>query len=114
MGDRFSPARRPLIASLKSGMLDSGNQADRLYEFPPAIALRRENLPPGRGQAVITPSPLPGLLHPTAANPAALLQPVEERVKRSDVEAQCPARPEFNQLPNFIAVPLPVFHQGKN
>src|SRR6478752_4226097 len=103
-GERLVPSSRFLISALKSGMLDSCDQADGLHEFPPAIALGGEDLFSRRGEAVVTTAPLAGLLDPATANPTALFKPVEEGIQRSDVEPQQAARTHLDQLADVISM----------
>ena len=78
-------------------------------ELPPAVALRGENLLPGWREPVVAAATLPRLLHPSATNPAALLQSIKQRIKRSDVEAKRAAGTHLDQLPDVIAVTRTVF-----
>src|SRR5262249_26966179 len=59
-----------------------------------------------RRQRVEAAPPLASLLHPAAAQPAALFEAVEERVERGDVEFQLALRLRLDQLADFVAVAL--------
>lgn len=101
---RRREAIRSLTIFLNSGMFDSCNSADGGDEILPALALGTKHLAALRGQGVTAAAALFGLLHPAAIDQALLLQPVKQRVKRGDVKLQSAARPDLNQLGNFIAV----------
>src|ERR1041385_2826547 len=95
-------------------MLNPRDEADGLDELPPSFALCLENLSAGRRQPVITASPLPGLLHPAATDPAAFFQAIEQRIKRGHIETQRSARTHFDELPELIAMPRSIFDKRKN
>src|SRR5204863_4239709 len=92
VGERFNPTSRFLISSLKSGMLDSCDAADRFHKLAPAIPLRRQRFLARRRQPIVTPPPLPRLLDPATPNPSPLFEAIQQRIKRSDVEMQSPVR----------------------
>src|SRR5215213_2587863 len=95
-------------------MFDTRNAADRGDELAPATALRRQDLFARGGQAVIAPPPLARLLDPAPLDPAALLQAVEQRVERGDVEAQDAPRAPLDQVADVVAVPRLLFDQREN
>src|SRR5438477_1756808 len=95
-------------------MLNSGYSADRLDEFAPPVTLRGQNLFACGSQPIVAPSPLSGLLHPAAANPAALLEPVKQWVERCDVKAERAARPQFDKLTDVVPMSGAVLHERKN
>src|SRR5262249_47449083 len=70
----------------------------------PGAALPRQHLLAGAGDPVVAPAPLPGLLDPFALQPAALLETVEERVQRGDVEADHAAGAGGDELRDLVAV----------
>src|SRR5689334_9530830 len=96
VGGRSVPARRFLISSLKSGILDSGDQADGFDELAPTFALRGENFPARRGEPVITAAALSWLLDPATADPAAFLEAIEQRIERRDIEPERAARTQLD------------------
>src|SRR5215813_13412430 len=55
-------------------------------------------------QFVKTSPPLPGFLHPTAFDPAALFQPVKQEIKRGGVELQHAVRARLDQLADFVTM----------
>src|SRR6185369_2652102 len=81
-GDRFSPRSRSPISRFQSGMFESADAIDGFDKLAPTVPLCFEDLPTLSGQTIVTAPSLPGLLHPTALNPTALFEPVEQRVKR--------------------------------
>lgn len=109
---KFASALR--IAALKSGILDPGNARDRGHELAPTIALRRQNFSAGGREPIITASPLARLLDPPPADPPPFFQAIKQRIERSGVETQRPARPQINELPNVIAMPRPIPQQREN
>src|SRR4030081_3819413 len=87
-GRRFDPAKRFLISSFHSGMFHSRNATNRSNKRFPFLALLRQNPTPLSGEAVIAPAPLIGFFYPPPLNPASLFEPVQQRVKRGDVEME--------------------------
>src|SRR5438045_6702243 len=113
-GERPRLARRALISLRKSGILNSGDSTDCFHELEPAVALAGQHLFAGRGEAIITPPPLPGFFHPAAANPSSFLEPVEQGIKRSDIKPQRTAGAQLDQLTNVVSMPRPILDQRKN
>src|ERR1043165_8092077 len=87
---------------------------DRLDKPPPGGPPRRKSVLARRSQPVITPTPLACLLHPAPLNPAALLQTVQQRVERRDVEAERAARTLLDQTADVVAVPRALLDQRQN
>src|SRR5215469_1222267 len=106
------------LVSLHSGMFRSrdrrGNAIHRLDERVPAASLGGQDFLPWRGKAVVAAPPLSCLFHPSALNPAALLQAIEQRVERGHVKAQRASRAPFNQFTDLVAVPRPSLQQREN
>src|SRR5687768_6030952 len=86
-------------------MVERGDAVDGGDEIAPAAALGSEHPPSLCGEAVEAAPALARFLDPGAANPAALLEPVEERVEGGDVELQRAARARLDQLADLVAVP---------
>src|SRR5262245_53426170 len=107
-------ANRCLISVFHSGMFGSGDSTDRGHEGLPCATLRLQHFLPFGRQLVIAPPPLPGLLHPLPLDPAALLQPVEQRIERGDVETQRALRTGLDQLGNLVAVPGPGLNERED
>src|SRR5215510_3046028 len=105
-GASFKSASRCLISFFHSGMFGPGDAIDCRHKGFPGTALCRQDLLTFPCQAVITAPPLAGFLHPTAFDPAAFFQPVEERVERSYIEFQHAVRPRLDQLADFITMTL--------
>src|SRR5258708_3294577 len=95
-------------------MFDSGDAADRVGEFAPGVALRLEHLFARRRKPVAAAAALAGLFNPGALNPAALLEPVQQRIERGDAELQHAARPRFDQLAEVVAVTRLVLDERQN
>ena len=70
----------------------------------PALPLIREHLPSGPGDPVITTPALPGLFDPPPLNPAALLQPVQQRVEGRHCEADGALGLLLDHLAHLVAV----------
>jgi hypothetical protein len=68
-------------------MSDPRDLTNRLDEGHPSLALRRDDLAPLRGDAVIAPA-ASAVLDPSAFDPAAPLEAIEQRVERGSLEAQ--------------------------
>src|SRR5262245_24221780 len=94
-----------------SGMLYSCHPADGSNEFLPAPPLRGKCVSALMRQAVITPPSLFGLFHPAAVDPAFLLEPVEQRIQRRDVESQGAARSDLNQPRNVVPMTRLILEQ---
>src|SRR5690242_15425246 len=113
-GLRFSPAKRFLISIFHSGMLHPRNPAHSFGELLPLLALQREDALPLRSQAVVPPSPLTRLFHPSPLDPAPLLKPIKQRIEGGHVKMERAARADFNELADFVSVTRLVLQQGKN
>src|SRR4029077_19238830 len=113
-GERLNLARRALTSAFQSGILDSGDSTDCFHELEPAVTLAGQHFFTGRGEAIITPSPLPGLFHPAPANPSPFFEPVEQGIKRSDIKPKRSARAQLDQLTTDVAVPRPILDRRKN
>src|SRR5262245_38742355 len=100
-----SVERRCRSTPFQSGMIDSRDEAHRLDECLPGLALADEDAAALGGEAVEAAPPLAGLLDPAAAQPAALLEAVEQGVERCDVELEPPVRPRLDQLADLVAMP---------
>jgi hypothetical protein len=85
-------------------MIYSRDETHRVHERPPGIALAGEDATALGSQTVEAAPPLPSFLNPPALQPAALLQPVQERVERRDVELQLSGGSRFNQFADFVAM----------
>src|SRR5207247_9776045 len=55
-------------------------------------------------QPVVTPSALARLFDPSALNPPAFLEAIQERVERRDAEGEDAAGPRFDQLAELVAM----------
>jgi hypothetical protein len=73
-------------------MFNSGNSIDSFNKLPPTVALRSQDLFTFCGQTIVPTPALPSFFHPTALNPTASFEPVEQRVKRRYIEPQRPFR----------------------
>src|SRR5438105_9643986 len=88
---RVSGARRFLISSLNSGILQPRNPAHSCDKRLPGVALRSQHLASRGGQFVVPTTSLALFLRPAPLNPPAVFAPIKERIKRGDVKAQRPA-----------------------
>src|SRR6185437_922321 len=98
VGSRRSRAIRSWTIRFQSCMFNSCNPTHGRDEFLPALSLRAKDFSTFGGQAVITPSSLLGLFHPTACDPAPILEPVQQRIKGGDMKPQNTARSDLDQL----------------
>src|SRR5215510_4528307 len=69
-----------------SGITHLDDSLDRSHKAVPALTLLGQHAPAVRRDAVIAPPALPRLLDPAPDDPAALFEPVQERVQRRDLE----------------------------
>src|SRR6476660_1857236 len=113
-GDNRSSTSRALISTLKSGMLNSGDEVDRFDELAPAGALLRQHVFARGRQAVVATPTLPRLFNPAATNPVPFLQSIKQRIKGSDIESNRAARTQLDQLANLVSVSGTIFQQGQN
>src|SRR5689334_9990365 len=86
VGSRFRRARRLRTSSLKSGIFNLRDAIDGGNKGLPGAALRTQNLFPLCREPIVTAAALLGFIHPAAFYPAALFQPVQQRVKRCHIE----------------------------
>src|SRR5215831_5091694 len=107
-------AMRSRTISPHSGMLYSCHPADGSNEFLPALPLRGKRVSTLTRKTVIPPPPLLGLFDPAAVDPAPLLQPVQQRIERRDVESQGAARSDLNQPRNVISMPRLILEQRED
>src|SRR6476646_6674289 len=113
-GDNWSSARRALISTLKSGMLNPGDQVDGFDKLTPAGALFRKHVFARGCQAIVATPALPRLFNPAATNPVPFLQSIKQRIKGSDVESNRAARTQLDQLANLVSMSGTIFEQGQN
>src|SRR2546425_10294882 len=85
-------ASRARRCSVHSGMVDSRDEAHRVDESFPGLALTSEDAAALGRQAVEAPPSLAGLLHPPPLEPPAFFQPIQERIERRDMELQLSGR----------------------
>ena len=71
-------------------MFVSSDAAHGLDECCPRLALLGQYAAPFPGHLVEPAAPLAGLLDPGALDPSALLEAIEQRIERIDVERQLP------------------------
>src|SRR5687768_8608625 len=79
---------RDASGAVQSGIFGPGNQPNGVHELAPVVALRREHAASLGGQAIKAPPPLARLLDPLAGEPAALFEPIQQRIQRGDLEFQ--------------------------
>src|SRR5207237_4409418 len=84
------------------------------YELAPAVTLRREHGAPRRREAIETAPPLPGFLHPSTRDPAAVLHSIEQRIERRDVEGEHPLGAGLDHLLELVAVPRLRLEEGQD
>ena len=69
---------------------------------------------PAGGQAIVAAAPLPGAFHPSALNPAALLELVERGVERGEVVGEGAAGLFLDARGQVVAVTGRVLEQGQD
>src|SRR5580698_11339921 len=87
-GSNSSLAIAARISLGQSGMFFSRDAIDRVHKLGPRGALLLKDRLALRGEPVIAASALTGLFHPKARDEAALLQPVEQWIKRGYIELE--------------------------
>jgi hypothetical protein len=65
-------------------------------------------------ETIVATTTLPALFHPPALKPAALLQSVEQWIKRRHVESQGAARARLDRFADVVTVPRPGLDKGQN
>src|SRR5262245_5710326 len=104
-GFKLSGASRARTSLCQSCMVSSsGDPAHRLDERLPCLDLRREHAVTVGRELVEPAAPLAGLLDPGPLDPTSLLEPIQQRVQRIDVERQEPARADVDQLAELVTV----------
>src|SRR5688572_29012525 len=106
--------RRAGRSVFQSGMANPRNARERGHELLPAVPLALEHPPSLWSDAVEALPALPRLLDPASLDEAPLLQLVEHRVKRSDVELQHPAGAHLDQLADLVSVPRAILDEGEH
>src|SRR4029078_11593690 len=87
-GDSRSDARREWMCGFQSGMLPSRDQAHRLHELIPGLALSGQHALAGGCQAIKAAPALACLLDPRALDPTPFLESIEKRVQGVEVKHQ--------------------------
>src|SRR6185369_8045048 len=114
IGPSLRGSSRLLISAFHSGTFDSCDAVYRSHELFPPAPLGGEYFSAFTRQLVVTAAALTGLLDPSALDPSALLEPVQQRIKRRDVESKHAVRASLDQLADFVAVPGPDFNQRQD
>src|SRR6266540_2459051 len=92
------------MCCFQSGMFPSRHQAHGLDELVPGLALSGQHTLTCRRQPIEAAPALARLLNPRPLDPAALLEPIEQRIERIEVEHEPPARQRLDQLAKLVAV----------
>src|SRR5262245_40511966 len=94
-------------------MFASCHHTHRLDERVPRFALTLQH-PPSVGRELVEPPPaFAGLLDPGAFDPAALLEPVEQRIERVDVKHETAGRTGVDERCQLVAMARPGFEKGQ-
>src|SRR3954463_4216055 len=107
-------ASRAASRRFQSGMFGPRDELNRLDELAPVITLRGEHLAAFCRQPIKAPAALARLLDPSPRDPAALFEPVEERIERGHLELQPPAGSLLDQLADLVAMPCAGLDQRKD
>src|SRR5262249_33430153 len=105
---------RRLVSRFRSDIFRSRYTTDGGHKGLPDAALRGQRLLAVFRQFVKASPPLPGFLHPTAFDPAALFQPVKQQIKRRGVELQRAIRARLDQLAEFVTMARAGFQQRQD
>src|SRR5262249_37153405 len=114
VGTRRAGARRARMSSRNSRIFPSGDAGDGGHERLPGAAVAGEDLLSLGGELVEAAAPLARLLDPLSLQPAALLQAVEERVQRRDVELHHAAGQGVDEPRQLVAVTRPRLEQRED
>src|SRR5512133_1039492 len=87
---RFRQFMEPRRRGRASGVTEPCHAIEPEQELVPGTALRGEYFPSRRGQPVVAPAALPGLLDPSPFDELFILEPIERRIQRGNVEADRP------------------------
>src|SRR5688572_6548785 len=96
------------------GVADARHAVQRRDELVPEAALPLQHLAALGGQLVEAAAALARFLEPPALDETALLEAVEHRVERGNLEADGALRARFDQLADLVPVPLPVLQQRQD
>src|SRR5580698_11296436 len=104
IGSRLRDAIAARISFDQSGILGLRDATDCVDKIEPGRALRFQHFLSLSGQLVIAATALAGLLYPSPCNPSALFEPVEQGIKRGDVELQYTLGALFDELADLVTV----------
>src|SRR5262249_17004121 len=113
-GERRNVDRRGRTCSAQSGMFVSRCAPPSLDECFPCLLLLSQDASSFRSDLVQAAAPLLGLLDPSALDPSALLESIEQGIKRIDMECEPPAGTGVDQLTQLVAVTGPRIKQCKD
>src|SRR6478736_2787972 len=101
-------------STVSSSVADPGHAVERDKEGVPHAALPRQGGAAGLRQAVVAAPPLAGLLHPASFDQAAILELVQRRVERRDMEIDRAVGSIGDQPADVVAVARLFFDQGED
>src|SRR5579859_1038181 len=113
-GSSTRPASRCSTSAPQSRMGHLGEAFQGAEEFGPFFADGRKLLLPLGSEAIATAAPPRMACLPRAADPAALFQPIKQRVERCQRESQRPLRLPLDAARHLIAVKRAVFQNAEN
>src|SRR4051812_2775963 len=100
--------------AMASGGANLRDAVQRREEVVPDAALARERVPAGAGQLVVAPPALSLPLDPPAFDQAAILEAIERRIERGDVEVDGAVGALGNELADLVAVSAPLLEQRED
>jgi len=95
-------------------MVDSRDEAHRVDEGFPGLALAVEDAAALSGQTIEAAPSFAQLLYPPPLEPPAFFQPIQKRVERRDMEFQLPGRTRLNELANLVSMTRTWFDDGED
>ena len=101
-------------SAAQSRMTQSRRLGQGVYERRPSAPLRSQHAFALCGQPIASPSSLPRLFHPAAADPTPVFQSIEQRIERCHVKGQESIRPPRDFARDLVAVQLSVFEGGED
>src|SRR5262245_18279553 len=112
--DSRSGARRRRSSGFQSGTFCSHNPVDGGDEGLPAAALLGQDAAARRREAITAAAALVRPFDPAALNPAALLEAVEQRIQRRNIEAHRSPGSALDELRDVVAVSRAGLHERQD
>src|SRR5688500_11041585 len=103
-GVRCSSAKRGRRCSVQSGTVDSCDEIHGVDEGLPGIPLTQQRAAALSSQTIKAAAALSGLFHPASLQPPTLLETIQKRIQRRDIELQLPGRLCLDQFADLVSM----------